>query len=166
MHIAFNMIGLFFFGPMVESALGARRYLAFYLLSGVGGGLGYLLLFATHSLGIEAYTPLIGASAGIYGVLVAAMFIAPDVQVMLMFPPIPMKLKTLVLVYIGIAVYTIITQGDNAGGQAAHLGGAAVAFLLMRVPRLLDWTEQIGRPGIRYGGRRVRLKNRSDPWIR
>lgn len=137
-HIFFNMLSLYFFGPMVESYLGSRRFLAFYLLSGVAGALMYIGLYSAHLLISDPGTPLIGASAGIFGVLFAAVQIAPNARVMLMFPPIPMKLRTLAWVMIGIAVYTIFSQGMNAGGEAAHLGGAAVGAALIRRPEVLN----------------------------
>jgi membrane associated rhomboid family serine protease len=137
-HILFNMIALYFFGPMVESWLGPRRYLAFYLLSGMGGAAMYLLLWAGGVLVTDATVPLVGASAGIFGILIAGAMIAPNTTVMLLFPPIPMKLKVFALILLGLAIWAVLFQGDNAGGQAAHLGGAAVGAALTRYPRVLD----------------------------
>jgi membrane associated rhomboid family serine protease len=136
-HIFFNMLALYFFGPLVESFLGSRRYLAFYLITGACGALGYLFLGAMHVLISNPFVPLIGASAGIFGVLVAAALIAPDTTVMLLFPPIPLKLKTLAWIFIGIAVFSIFTAEANAGGEAAHLGGAVGGYLLIRYPQAL-----------------------------
>jgi membrane associated rhomboid family serine protease len=137
-HIFFNMLSLYFFGPMVESYLGSRRYLAFYLLSGIAGAVSYIILYNLHILISFPYLPLVGASAGIFGVLLAAVQIAPNARVMLMFPPIPMKLRTLAWVMIAIAAYTVIGNGRNAGGEAAHLGGAAVGAILIRFPKALS----------------------------
>jgi membrane associated rhomboid family serine protease len=81
--------------------------------------------------------PLVGASAGIFGVLIAAAHVAPNAMIMMMFPPVPMRLRTLAWVFIAIAVYTVFTRGRNAGGEAAHLGGAIVGFLLMQGERIL-----------------------------
>jgi membrane associated rhomboid family serine protease len=76
-HLIFNMLGLWFIGGMVESALGRRRYLAFYLVCGISGALMFLFLnllgwgFHLHLPGLlfaDPYTPLIGASAGVFGV--------------------------------------------------------------------------------------------------
>jgi membrane associated rhomboid family serine protease len=136
-HIFFNMLALYFFGPLVESYLGARRYVAFYLLCGCAGGLGYIVLSTIGLLISNPFVPLIGASAGIFGVLVAAAMIAPDATVLLIFPPIPIKLKTLAWIFIGIAVYTVFSQGHNAGGEAAHLGGAVAGYLLIQFPQVL-----------------------------
>ena len=141
-HIFFNMLALYFFGPMIEGYLGSRRYLAFYLLCGVAGAAMYLVLWVLGFLHMGASTQLVGASAGIFGVLIAAARVAPDTTVMLMFPPIPMKLKVLAWIMIGIAVFTILGDRANAGGEAAHLGGAALGSLLIWRPDLLnvfDW---------------------------
>ncbi len=145
-HIFANMLGLFFFGPLIETYLGRRKYLAFYLLCGVAGPFAYMLLWAMHLLHDGPATPLVGASAGIFGVLIAAAMVAPNAEV-LVFGIIPMKMRTFAWGLLGLAVYAILFSGDNAGGQAAHLGGAAVGFLLIREPQLLRWAD--------WGGRRV-----------
>jgi membrane associated rhomboid family serine protease len=148
-HIFFNMLSLYFFGPMVESYLGRRRFLAFYLLCGAAGAGMYLVLWRLGFLVSGAHTPLVGASAGIFGVLVAGATIAPDARVMLLFPPIPIRLRVLAWILIGIAAFTILTEGRNAGGEAAHLGGAALGALLIRRPQFLNFAEQLGPPRAR-----------------
>jgi membrane associated rhomboid family serine protease len=79
----------------------------------------------------------VGASAGIFGILIAAAQVAPHATV-LIYGVIPMKLRTMAWVLLGVAAYMIFTGGRNAGGEAAHLGGAVVGFLLMQFPRALD----------------------------
>jgi membrane associated rhomboid family serine protease len=137
-HIFFNMLALYFFGPLIEGYLGSRRYLAFYLLCGIAGAVMYVILWQLGLLHYGARTPLVGASASIFGVLIAAARVAPDTTVMLMFPPIPIKLKVLAWIMIGIAVYTIFANGANAGGEAAHLGGAALGAFLIWRPQVLN----------------------------
>lgn len=137
-HLIFNMIALYFFGPIVEEYLGSRRYLAFYLLCGIAGGLMYLALLLFGVLQDGPTTPLIGASAGIFGVLVAGARVAPDTTVMLIFPPIPLRLRVMAWVMLAIAVYIVFSSGLNAGGEAAHLGGAALGALLIWRPELLN----------------------------
>ncbi|HEX4797272.1 MAG TPA: rhomboid family intramembrane serine protease [Humisphaera sp.] len=146
-HIIFNMIALYFFGPIVEDYLGRGRYLAFYLLCGVSGAATYMLLMRIcgHALDLTPDTPLVGASAGIFGILIASVRVVPDARVMLLFPPIPMKLRTVVWLFIGWAVLAILREifrignyaNANAGGEAAHLGGALLGFILIRKPQLL-----------------------------
>ena len=153
-HILFNMIGLFFFGPLIEAYLGRRRYLAFYLLCGAAGPAMYILLWATHLLAGGPSVPLVGASAGIFGVLVAGAMVAPNTEV-LIWGVLPVKLKTLALVLLAMAVFTVFHYGplatNNAGGQAAHLGGAAAGYLLIRYKHVLDVFGP-RRPRMRYRG--------------
>ncbi len=132
-HLIMNMVGLFFFGRLLEQNLGARRFLAFYLLCGIGGAAVMIpvgLIPGVHIM--NTTTPLIGASGSIYGILVAIAVLMPDQVVYLLFPPIPLKMRTLVLVILGIAVLSVIFGWDNAGGQLAHLGGAALGYLLIK----------------------------------
>ncbi|MBC8105791.1 MAG: rhomboid family intramembrane serine protease [Anaerolineae bacterium] len=139
-HLLFNMFTLYMFGTLIEQYLGRRRFLAFYLLSGIGGGVMYVILWYLGFFGAAAQTAitdLVGASAGIFGVLVAAAVIAPNATV-LIYGSIPMKLKTLAYILLGVAVFTIFGGGTNRGGEAAHLGGAVVGFFLIRRPELLN----------------------------
>jgi membrane associated rhomboid family serine protease len=131
------MLALYIFGPMVEQHLGSRRFVRFYLICGMGGAVAYLGLWAKGILIGDAWQPLVGASAGIFGVLIAAAQVAPEATVMLVFPPIPMRLRTLAWAFIANAVYTVFTRGHNAGGEAAHLGGAIVGFLLMQGEKVM-----------------------------
>jgi len=170
-HIFFNMLSLYFFGPIMESYLGSRRYLAYYLICGIAGGFSFMLLSYFGVLPIAPadippeYRGLVGASAGIFGILIGAARVAPDARVMLMFPPIPMKLKTMAWVFVAIAAYTVFTSGNNAGGEAAHLGGAVVGFLLIRNERLLDFV-YLRRPRMSFGGRRAQYKDWSKDYDR
>lgn len=146
-HIIFNMYALYLFGPIVESYLGPKRFLSYYLLCGVAGPMMYVVLMLLGVGDFSQVIPLVGASAGIFGILIACAMIAPDVRVLLLIPPIPMKLKTLVWVLIGIGVYSVLSSslklpggsvaGWNAGGEAAHLGGAAAGAFLIRNKWLL-----------------------------
>ncbi len=150
-HLFFNMVALFFFGPMVEHYLGAKRYLAFYLLCGICGALLYLALnllgyiIALYTQGPVAipwllfnspYQPLVGASAGIFGVLMAGAYLAPNDMVALFFV-LPMRLVTLAYGLVILAVVTVAFGGPNAGGEAGHLGGAAAGFYFIRHPHHL-----------------------------
>lgn len=154
-HLFSNMLSLYLFGPIVENHFGRRRFTAFYLLCGCSGAVGYLLLLLAGVLHGDNI-PLVGASAGIFGVLVAAAMLAPDVEILLLFPPIPMQLKYLALIMVGVAGYTALTNGQNAGGQAAHLGGAVVGYALVRHPGALAVFEKIGGRRRARGSRRGR----------
>ena len=147
-HILFNMIALYFFGPLIEAYLGSRRYLAFYLLCGMAGPAMYIVLWGAHVLTGGPSAPLVGASAGIFGVLVAGAMVAPN-TVVLIWGLLPIKLRTLAWVLLAIAAYTVFHYGpfasNNAGGQAAHLGGAAAGYLLIRYRHVLDVFDRGGR---------------------
>jgi membrane associated rhomboid family serine protease len=73
---------------------------------------------------------MIGASAGVFGVLVATVKFAPSMLVRLIFPPVVLRVSTVAWIFIAIAVAVIVARGPNAGGEAAHLGGAIVGWLL------------------------------------
>lgn len=149
-HILFNMFALFFFGPIIENFLGSRRYLFFYLICGAAGGVSYLILFMLHILVSAPWVPLVGASAGIFGVLMAAAQIAPDATV-LIYGIIPMRLRMMAWLLLAVAIYTTFTGGANAGGEAAHLGGAAAGFWLIRSPKILTFLDFRRRPRMRIG---------------
>ena len=131
-HVALNMLGLLMAGPLVESRMGRRHFLVFYLVCGTAGPAFHILLSQLNLATLNVYTPLVGASASIYGVLVAAARMAPDELVMLAFPPIDMRLRTFVLLMIGLSVAAVAWQWQNAGGHAAHLGGALAGWFLSR----------------------------------
>ncbi len=138
-HVFFNSMGIFFFGPWLERWWGSGKFLLFYLLCGVGGALFYTSLVLLGLLaGDGLQTPLIGASAGIYGILIGVAVIAPDLRVALLFPPIELSMRQLAMALIGISVAVILFGiGHNEGGEAGHLGGAILGFILMRFPILL-----------------------------
>jgi membrane associated rhomboid family serine protease len=158
-HLLMNMLGLFFFGPIVEGHFGPRRYLAFYLLCGLAGAASYAALSALRVIVQNPATPLVGASAGVFGLLVAAAIIAPDVQVF--YYLVPVTIRMLALLSMGLAAYAVLATGYNAGGQAAHLGGGVLGFGLMKNQHWLNFVAPSGRvstvrpsvPGVRRGRR-------------
>lgn len=160
-HLLFNMFGMWVFGPMVEQALGRKKYLAFYLMCGIAGGLLYLLLNLCGLLGLDLpgaldvsnVTPLVGASAGVFGVIVACAHIAPDARVQLLFPPIPLKMTWMAYGYVALALFNLLTGGSNAGGDAAHIGGAIAGFFFIRNSHLLiDFFDVFGDSRPKKGG--------------
>lgn len=145
-HLLFNMLGLYWFGGWIEEYFGRARFLCFYLLCGMGGAVCYCLVQILGILNYPAWTPLVGASAGIFGILVAAAVTDPNAVVsVFMFPifiPIRMRMRTMAMIMIVMALFYVTTQGNNAGGEAGHLGGAAMGYLLLRFrgwTRLVDW---------------------------
>lgn len=145
LHLFFNMLGLYFFGPLLEQWWGSRRYLAFYLLCGVSGAVIFTLLhFVPGLIDTSPHTSLVGASGSLFGILAAAAVLYPHHRVMLLFPPIPMSMRTMALIFLGIAAVSILAGGRNAGGEAAHLGGAALGWFLVRRPNLLNFADGLG----------------------
>ncbi len=138
LHLVFNMIGLHIFGPMMESYWGRRRFLAFYLLSGVAGAVVMSVLsFIPGLMPAGPASPLIGASGAIFGIMAGTATLYPNMVVHLLIPPMPLRMKTLVGVYFGIIIFSLLVGSSNAGGEACHLGGALVGLLLVRHPRWL-----------------------------
>ncbi|HEY8990838.1 MAG TPA: rhomboid family intramembrane serine protease [Luteolibacter sp.] len=138
MHLLANSMGLYFFGPWMERWWGARRFLAFYLLCGVAGAAFFSLLVLFGLLPDGTLTGLVGASAGIYGILAGVAMVAPDLRVALLFPPVEMSMRQLAIVVLAIAAGSVLFRlGGNEGGEAGHLGGAILGFLLVKFPGLL-----------------------------
>ncbi len=155
LHLIFNMWALWIFGPPVEARLRRQSFIAFYLLSGLGGVLGYLFLWRLAILETTRETQLIGASACIFGCLVAAAHFAPNAIIRYVFPPITLRLRTIAWICVGLAIVVIARHGENSGGEAAHLGGAAVGFVLVRN---MSWLNVM-----RIGSRLRRFWKPGDP---
>lgn len=152
LHILFNMIGLFFFGPLIERWWGSKRFLAFYLLCGVSGAVVATALGFIPGLGVfDRFTLLVGASGSVFGILAACAVLFPHQRVQLLFPPIPMTMRTMALVFLGIAALSVIAGSQNAGGEAAHLGGALLGFLLVKKPSVLDWADRLSPSAVKDG---------------
>jgi membrane associated rhomboid family serine protease len=165
-HLAVNMLGLFFFGPIVEAHFGGRRYLAFYLICGIAGALSFAMLAFSHVLHTNLATPLVGASASIFGLLVAAAVIAPHVEVF--YFVIPLTISILAIGAMLLAVYTVIamgnTPGGEAGGQAAHLGGGIMGFVLMKNQHWLSVFAPVPKRAVPPGRPRRRVRAQQKDW--
>lgn len=152
-HLLFNSIAIYFFGAFVEQQLRSRAFLVFYLLCGVAGALGYAALVSVS----DAYRDVgvVGASGGIFGILVVAAMIAPDMRVQLLFPPVTLTMRLMAILMLGWGLLVVVTGGQNAGGEAGHLGGALAGFLLWKVPVLRGLLANLSRPGGRGPGKRL-----------
>ncbi len=143
-HVLFNSIGLYFFGPWMERHWGLGRFIAFYLLCGVAGAVLYTVLVF---MGVLESAYLVGASAGIYGILAGVAVVAPNLRVALLFPPIELSMRQLAIALMVISLGMIVLPfGLNRGGEAGHLGGAVLGFLLIRYPGLLNWARREAPP--------------------
>lgn len=202
-HLFFNMLMLFFMGPILEQMWGGKKFLQYYLITGIGAGIlyaganfidfypdiqaanayienptpeafeyfvkegtskhirvnnsqllanmmnsyfespespqvrGETIAFASriHDAAVQGYgSSMVGASGALYGVLLAVAMLFPNMTVMLLFPPIPMKLKYLAL---GLTVFSIYSEFNRSSGDnvahLAHLGGMLIGFILLKI---------------------------------
>ena len=142
-HVLFNSIGIYFFGPWLERWWGSKKFVIYYLLCGVGGAAFFTLLMFLHILPGDFQSAMVGASAGIYGIFVGVAVVAPNLRVMLLFPPIELSMRQLAIALLVISTGAILLGiGGNEGGEAGHLGGAIVGFFLMRHSHLLGGTRK------------------------
>ncbi len=196
MHLFSNMLSLFFFGPLLESYFGTKRFLIFYLVCGFGASVLYTFInymeisqvqavvetylsnpnpdsftilmnkygmqvfkyeavikvvndFAANASNQEyiesskefakvifqekSKSVLIGASGAVFGILMAFGMLFPNMKLMLLFPPIPMKAKYFVALYAAYEIYAEIwTKLDDNIAHTAHLGGMLFAFILLK----------------------------------
>lgn len=119
-HIFFNMLVLFFFGPMLERMWGSKRFLIFYLVCGMMGGIVYPILVGLNVLGVGT---LVGASGAIYGMLAAGAIMFPNMQIYV-FGVFPLPFGVFAVLTVIISMLNFL-EGNNAGGEAAHLAGMA-----------------------------------------
>jgi membrane associated rhomboid family serine protease len=132
MHVAFNMLALVMFGSPLEYTWGNRRFATYYFTCVVGAGLCQLAVGAwAVAQGSGAY-PTVGASGGVFGLLLAYGMLFPNQRVMLLIPPIPMRARTLVIVY-GVIELLLGFSGLQPGvAHFAHLGGMFFGWMLIR----------------------------------
>lgn len=122
-HILFNMIGLYFFGPRVEQRMGANRFLWLYFLSGISGGLLSLILAPN--------APIIGASAAIFGVVLAFARFWPTDKIYI-WGVLPLEARWLVVLTIVWAIYSGLTGSTGGVADYAHLGGYVGAYVYLK----------------------------------
>ena len=159
MHIFFNMFALFVFGPTLEYTLGPKRFFNYYFLTGIGAlALQWIVqAYEVHNITGSFTIPngditpylmqpgvgvlndiyrgiILGASGAIFGLLVAFGMLFPNVELFIMFIPLPVKAKYAVIGYIVLELYSGIAQqsGDSVA-HFAHLGGALVGFIVLKL---------------------------------
>lgn len=132
-HLFFNMLGLFFFGPVVERAFGTQRYTAYYLVCLVGAGVAQLLVAGLMGTG----GPVIGASGAVLGVLLAFAVLYPDEKIYLNFL-FPIKAKYFVPGYALIDLFAGLSGAQSGVAHFAHLGG-----MLAGLPLALAWKRSL-----------------------
>jgi|APTNR8051073442_1049403.scaffolds.fasta_scaffold02490_10 rhomboid family protein len=122
-HLFFNMFAIWMFGIELENSWGSRRFLFYYLLTGIGAGLVQLAISAG---------PTIGASGGVFGVLLAFGMMNPDRKIFIFPIFIPIKAKYFVMIYAGLELFLGITGSSDGVAHLAHVGGAVAGFLLIK----------------------------------
>jgi membrane associated rhomboid family serine protease len=128
MHIAFNMYGLWLFGREVEYLLGRRVFLQLYFASVISAGL--MQLLATGLSGGDY--PTVGASGGVFGVLLAFGLFFPNRVIMLLIPPVALPARVFVVLYAGLELFLGVTGTEAGVAHFAHLGGMVGGYLVIR----------------------------------
>ncbi len=156
-HIAFNMFALFTFGSTLEYTMGSKRFLNFYLITGLGALALQMLVQAIEvhqiagnfTINITSFTssnhehirtlseiylsPMVGASGAIFGLLIAFGILYPDSELLILFIPVPVKAKYIIPAYVVLELILGVAQfsGDSIA-HFAHLGGALFGFILIK----------------------------------
>ena len=130
-HILFNMLGLYWFGQIVQDLIGKPKIFPIYLLGGISGGLMYVLAYNVFPIfaGSVSASICIGASASVMAMVLAAATLAPNYELGLLFFG-PVKIKWIALAYLVLDLINV--QHGNAGGHIAHLGGALFGFVYIK----------------------------------
>ncbi|TKC12129.1 rhomboid family intramembrane serine protease [Pedobacter polaris] len=161
MHIIFNMFALYSFGSILEAHWGGKRFINFYLITGLGAlalqwgvqafevyqmtgsAINDLSNISTtlspeqiETMGGIYFGPMVGASGAIFGLLVAFAMLYPNLELYIMFIPVPVKAKYIIPVYIVLEFFLGVAkfQGDSVA-HFAHLGGALIGYILVKIWR-------------------------------
>ena len=147
-HILFNMYTLYMFGCVVENIIGSKKFLIFYFVCGLGAAA--LQIFtqyiemqsfmaaaangstaAMSSISQLKMTPTVGASGAIYGILIGYAMLFPDSKMTLLFPPITLSAKWMVVAFAVIELFTGVTGWASGVAHFAHLGGMLIGWLMI-----------------------------------
>ena len=163
MHLFFNMFAVYMFGAVLENAWGPKKFLIFYIFTGLGAALTQLTVYyfqitpvlanadevLKHAVGYAEQTQImeakkvflnrfvvVGASGSLFGLLIAFGLMYPNAELMMLFIPIPIKAKYFVAIYGAIELISGIANsaGDNIA-HFAHLGGMLFGFILFMIWR-------------------------------
>ena len=161
-HLFGNMFSVLVFAPILERVWGSKKFLIYYLITGIGAGILYSginyyenysfeikvksyeqnpsnsndnlsIAYANDLLKVKSDVPMVGASGAVFGILLAFAMLFPNMELMLLFFPIPVKAKYLVLVYGIYELWSEINRmpGDNVA-HFAHLGGMLIGYLILK----------------------------------
>lgn len=138
-HLFFNMYALWIFGSPLERTWGSKRFLIFYIVTGIGAALFYILVqwvqitYFGGNLYDAMTIPMVGASGAIFGVLLGFGMLFPNVILQLIFPPVRLKAKYFVMIYGAIELYLSIQQPGDSVAHVAHVGGMIFGYILIRL---------------------------------
>ncbi len=158
MHIVFNMFGLVMFGSALEKVWGPKRFLFFYLFCGLGAAALQMAFYSyevysvaqtftpaielinqVEKLQLNYLVPMVGASGAIYGVFLAFGLMYPNVNLYLIFLPIPIKAKYMIILMFALDLFLGVQQYSwDSFAHFAHLGGMIFGFLLIQYWRFTD----------------------------
>jgi membrane associated rhomboid family serine protease len=127
-HLFFNMFALYMFGGEIERLFGSRRFLVYFLTCVVGAAVAQLIVLSGMN---RPPVPTVGASGGVFGLLLAYGLAFPQRKLMLLFPPIPMPAWLFVTLYGLLELYLGVTGSGQGVAHFAHLGGMAAGALLL-----------------------------------
>lgn len=147
-HILFNMYTLWLFGSVVENIIGSKKFLLFYFVCGLGAaglhlGVEFLQMqsfmegaalgnsVALQNIAMIKLTPTVGASGAIYGVLIGYAMLFPASKMTLLFPPVTLSAKWMVIVFAAIELLTGVTGTVAGVAHFAHLGGMLIGWLMI-----------------------------------
>src|SRR5438094_802683 len=148
LHLAVNLLALFVFGPQVEERMGGGAFLRYYLLCGLGGAALSFVLMQFRPVAL-----VVGASAAVYGVLLAFAWAWPDQPINVFLVPTPIPAKWLVTFYVAVTLVLALLPTSDGVAHLAHLGGFATGFLYLKVG---DW---------RLGRAERTLRRRTEPSV-
>lgn len=136
MHIFFNMLMFVMFGPQLEEFLGSKRFGNFILIAGVGVGVCWVIW--RYMIGSPPFFNMRGFSGVLFGIFALMGLYFPDRQVQLLFPPVPIKLKYLVLGYIVIEFISMTNGSADNISHISHLLGVVFAVIMYKVWEIID----------------------------
>jgi membrane associated rhomboid family serine protease len=132
LHLFLNMYALWLFGRSLELSMGSRRFMMFYLACVIGAAMLHLVVQEVLVFRGAFPRPVIGASGGTFGLLMAFAYLFPETRLFLLFPPMPIKAKWFALGYGMVELVVGVTGTASGLAHFAHLGGMITAYLLVR----------------------------------
>lgn len=127
-HVFFNMLMLFFFGPPLEERWGGKEFIKYYVICGIGGAV-LTLIFEIGSIGADV--PIVGASAAVFGVMLAYALNWPDTLIWI-YAIFPIKAKYLVLILGAISFFSAFSGSADGIAHFAHLGGLVAGYAYLK----------------------------------